>query len=97
MSLQKRRRPRRCVGCGDESPKRGLLRVVRSPDGKVYLDLTGKAPGRGAYICPKRSCLAMAIKKKSIQRALKAEVDILVFTDLEDAVARQEGAEDGDH
>ena len=46
--LTRRKRPRTCVGCGAESPKRGLLRVVRGPDGKVAYDPTGKAPGRGA-------------------------------------------------
>ena len=52
-------------------PKRELLRVVRSPEGAVSLDLRGKASGRGAYVCPNTECLKRAIKAKALSRAFE--------------------------
>lgn len=69
--IPKKNRPRTCVGCGEESPKRELLRVIRSPEGEVRFDPTGKANGRGAYVCARASCVELARKKKSFARALK--------------------------
>ena len=61
--MQTRKVPiRRCVGCGEGKPKKELVRVVRSPEGEISLDTTGKKPGRGAYICPDPACLAKARK-----------------------------------
>jgi predicted RNA-binding protein YlxR (DUF448 family) len=62
---EKRKRPRTCVGCGEESPKRELLRVIRTPEGEVRYDPTGRANGRGAYVCSCRECVALAKKKNS--------------------------------
>ena len=78
----KKQRPRTCVGCGEESPKRTLLRVVRSPVGEVRYDPTGKANGRGAYLCADLACIAAAKKKKSLSRALKTEVPESVYEEL---------------
>lgn len=78
----KKRRPRTCVGCGEESPKRELLRVVRGTDGAVRYDPTGKANGRGAYVCARRQCVEAAKKKKSFSRALKVEVPDDLFDAL---------------
>ena len=75
----KKQRPRTCVGCGEESPK---LRVVRSPEGEVRYDPTGKANGRGAYLCADPACVAAAKKKKSLSRALKTEVPESVYEEL---------------
>ncbi len=73
--MKKRKIPlRKCVGCGEQKPKRELIRIVRSPEGEVALDRTGKAPGRGAYLCPKEACLARAIKTNAVQRALQVEL-----------------------
>lgn len=80
--LTRRKRPRTCVGCGAESPKRGLLRVVRGPDGKVAYDPTGKAPGRGAYICPDAECLRRAKKRNALARTLKVPVPESVYEEL---------------
>ena len=51
---------RRCTGCGEHFPKNTLIRVLRTPDGEIILDLTGKKSGRGAYICKKAQCLKKA-------------------------------------
>ena len=71
---EKRKRPRTCVGCGEESPKRELLRVIRTPEGEVRYDPTGRANGRGAYLCSCRECVMLAKKKKALSRSLKTEV-----------------------
>ncbi|MEX2547189.1 MAG: YlxR family protein [Chloroflexota bacterium] len=63
---------RTCVACRTERQKREFVRVVRAPDGTVGLDATGKANGRGAYLCADGSCWTVALKKKAIERALSA-------------------------
>ena len=65
---------RRCNGCGESKPKKELVRVVRAGDGTVSLDLTGKKPGRGAYVCPSAACLAKARKAGRIARALEVSI-----------------------
>ena len=59
---------RTCISCRDTKPKRELLRVVRTPDGHVLLDATGKKSGRGAYLCAKLSCWENAIRKKRLEQ-----------------------------
>ena len=60
---------RQCVGCREMKDKRALIRAVKSPQGEVSLDFTGKKPGRGAYVCPSAACLAKARKAGRIARA----------------------------
>ncbi len=64
---------RTCVACRSTDEKRDLLRIVRLPDGTASYDSRGKASGRGAYLCPRQSCLALARKQKRLERALKVE------------------------
>ena len=81
--MQQRKIPvRRCVGCNTQKPKKELVRVVRSPDGTVSVDLTGKKAGRGAYLCPSTACLAKARKAKRLQNAFGGEVPDEVFDRL---------------
>jgi predicted RNA-binding protein YlxR (DUF448 family) len=88
-----RRRPRRCVGCGAEAPKSGLIRVSRSPEGKISVDAGGKAPGRGAYICANVECVKLAMKKNALARALKHPVDPMIYLLIEEfALERGESA-----
>ena len=82
----RRRRPRRCVGCGREESIKGLMRIVRSPDGLVSLDATGRAPGRGAYLCADVDCVRKAMKKNALSRAFKQPVDPSVYALAEEAV-----------
>jgi len=79
----KRRRPRTCVGCGEEAPKSGLVRVVRRPDGVVVVDRTGKAAGRGAYLCRSKTCFLAARKKDALSRALKVKISEEIYVALE--------------
>lgn len=73
---------RKCIGCGVQKPKRELLRVVCTKEGDVYLDKTGRANGRGAYICSDVSCFDQAVKKKAFSRALKCSMEDSVLEAL---------------
>ena len=73
---------RQCLGCREMRPKRELLRVVRSPEGAVTLDLRGTASGRGAYVCPNAECLKRAIKTKALSRAFETEIPQEVYDAL---------------
>ncbi len=74
---------RKCLGCGESKPKKDLVRVVRSAEGEVSLDLTGKKSGRGAYICHNISCLQKAKKAKRIERALECAIPDDVYDSME--------------
>ena len=74
---------RKCVGCNEMKPKRELIRAVRSPAGEVALDPTGKAQGRGAYLCPRAECLRKARKKRSLERAFACAVPPEVYDRME--------------
>lgn len=65
---------RMCVGCREMKNKRELLRVVRSPEGSIEIDQTGKKAGRGAYLCPQIECFNQAVKGKRLQKALEHEI-----------------------
>ena len=62
---------RTCIGCREEGSKRGLIRLVRCPDGTVVFDSTGRQAGRGAYICRSQICLDNALKGNKIENALR--------------------------
>ena len=68
------KRQRSCIACGRQADKVALLRIVRDPSGAVAFDATGRAPGRGAYVCSEE-CFAAACRKKKLDRALKATLD----------------------
>ncbi|GAB4286382.1 MAG: YlxR family protein [Coriobacteriia bacterium] len=65
---------RTCVGCGMEADKRTLVRVVRTPEGYVIVDPTGKANGRGAYVCPDLACFEAAVRRKRFAHALRVNL-----------------------
>jgi len=81
---------RKCVGCGEMFPKSQLIRVVRSPQGEIALDKTGKLNGRGAYICDDARCFAACRKAKRLDKAFGASVPESVYLKLEEAVKRGE-------
>jgi predicted RNA-binding protein YlxR (DUF448 family) len=72
--MNKLRSLRRCVGCGEMKPRNELLRIVKTPSGTIFQDETGKADGRGAYICPNSECVKKAIKNRGLGRSLKTAV-----------------------
>ena len=74
---------RRCVGCGEGKPKKELVRVVRSAVGEVNLDLTGRMPGRGAYLCRDTECLRKARKARRLEKEFSQAIPDEVYDRLE--------------
>ena len=84
MPMKPRKVPMRmCVGCREMKPKMTLLRVVKPQDGEARIDRTGKASGRGAYVCEDIECLRKARKSRALERALECAIDDAVFEALE--------------
>ena len=73
---------RKCLATNEKLAKKDLVRVVRNNEGKVFIDLTGKANGRGAYIKKSLEAIEIAKKRKCFQRALECEVDESIFEEL---------------
>ncbi len=82
---------RQCLGCREMKPKRELVRVVRSPEGEILVDLRGKAPGRGAYVCHSSDCLKKALKSHAMERSL----DTSIPQEIYDAILAQMEVPDG--
>ena len=78
---------RMCVGCREMKPKKELLRIVRSPEGEVSVDRTGKASGRGAYICPVLACFKKARKSKRLESNLNVPIPEEVYERLEEEIS----------
>jgi predicted RNA-binding protein YlxR (DUF448 family) len=78
---------RKCTGCHESKPKKELIRIVKSADGEISVDLTGKKAGRGAYICPSVSCLKKAVKAKALERAFDSKVPEEVYAKLEEELS----------
>ena len=74
---------RQCLGCREMKPKKELVRVVKSPEGVISIDLRGKAPGRGAYVCPSKECLRRAIKSGALARGFETTIPPEVLRQLE--------------
>ncbi|GGD68009.1 RNase P modulator RnpM [Paenibacillus nasutitermitis] len=74
---------RKCVACQEMKPKKELIRVVRTPDEQIMIDLKGKQAGRGAYLCGKVACFKLAKKTKALDRALKQSVGPEIYDQLE--------------
>lgn len=82
---------RQCLGCREMKPKPELVRVVRSPEGGVSVDLRGKAPGRGAYVCRSADCLKKALRSKALGRALGVEIPPEIYDALTEQMEVQDG------
>ena len=74
---------RKCIGCNESKPKKELVRVVKSPEGEISVDLTGKKSGRGAYICPNAECLKKARKSKRLERLFETEIPDSIYEEAE--------------
>ena len=81
--MKERKIPQRmCIGCGESHDKRELVRVVKNKEGEIFIDLTGKANGRGAYICKKRECLEKAIKSKRLSKSFSCRIPPEIYDKL---------------
>ena len=81
---------RRCNGCNEQKPKNELIRIVRSPEGEISLDLKGKASGRGAYICNNLTCLQKARKSRRIDRTFEMTIPDDVYNSLEEQIKKDD-------
>jgi len=86
MAAPKKMPQRHCMGCNAERQKNELIRVVRTPDGSVIIDKTGKAAGRGAYICPELKCLTTAKKSGRLGRSLGVIISDGIYAELESQI-----------
>ena len=80
---------RMCTGCMEMKPKKELIRVVKSPDGEVSVDLTGKKSGRGAYVCKNSECLKKAFKAKRLSRNLDVVIDEEIYNRLRNEIENE--------
>lgn len=73
---------RQCTGCGQSKEKKELVRVIKTPEDEICIDLTGRKNGRGAYICNSMDCLDKAIKNKGLERSLKIKMPEDIYEQL---------------
>ena len=74
---------RQCIGCGEQKSKKEMMRVLKTPENEIILDLTGKKNGRGAYLCKEKECLLKAQKSKGLERSFKMSIPNEVYENLE--------------
>lgn len=74
---------RQCIGCGEMKNKKEMIRILKTPEDEIILDVTGKKNGRGAYLCKERECLAKAHKSKGLERSFKMSIPNEVYDNLE--------------
>ena len=82
MSAVKKIPLRKCTGCGEMKSKKEMVRVIKTAEEQIFMDLTGKMNGRGAYVCRSEECLKKAIKTKAIERSLGISVSSEVYEQL---------------
>lgn len=80
---------RMCTGCMEMKPKKELIRIVKTPEGEVSVDLTGKKSGRGAYICKSTECLEKAFKTKRLSRNLEVSISEEIYDKLKEEVSNE--------
>ena len=84
MTKTKKIPQRQCVGCRTMKEKKALIRVVKTPEGEIVLDTTGKKSGRGAYLCPDIECMKKARKSRALERAFAQQIPAEVYDALEE-------------
>ncbi len=80
-----------CIGCGEMKPKKELIRVVKTAEGEIGLDFTGKKSGRGAYVCQSRACLEQAQKSHRLERSFSCKVPPEVYEVMIHALPETDG------
>jgi len=73
---------RTCIGCQCKKPKKEMIRIIRTPEGKIEIDKTGKKSGRGAYLCGNVECLDIALRKNNLNRSLKQDIPLQTLDEL---------------
>ena len=90
MAAVKKIPMRMCLGCGEMKPKKELIRAVRSPEGEISMDLTGKKSGRGAYICRSSECFRKAKKARRFEKAFSCQISEQVYDAMEKELSENE-------
>ncbi|MDD7182291.1 RNase P modulator RnpM [Peptostreptococcus porci] len=94
MQKQRKIPQRKCIACQERGDKKGLIRVVKNKDNEIFLDPSGKANGRGAYVCATKECLSKAIKTKAFNRSFKMDVEDDVYSHLLDELEKIDSTND---
>lgn len=81
---------RMCVGCMEMKPKKELIRIVKNKEDEISIDITGKKPGRGAYICRNTSCLESAFKTKRLEKNLSHRIDEQIYLKLKEEIENEQ-------
>ncbi|MEA2087993.1 MAG: YlxR family protein [Candidatus Caldatribacteriota bacterium] len=76
---------RTCIGCQCKKPKKEMIRIIRTPEGNIEIDKTGKKSGRGAYLCGNVECLDIALRKNNLNRSLKQDIPLETINELRKA------------
>lgn len=79
---------RQCIGCGEKKSKRDMIRILRTTEGEIVLDATGRKNGRGAYLCGSTECLKKAEKSKGLERSLKTVIPAEVYESLKKEIEK---------
>lgn len=74
---------RQCIGCGEMKGKKEMMRILKTPENEIVLDITGKKNGRGAYLCKEKECLVKARRSKGLERSFKMSIPNEVYENLE--------------
>ncbi len=90
MTTNKKIPMRQCVGCGEMKSKKEMMRVLKTPEDQIILDVTGKKNGRGAYLCKSEECLKKARKNKGLERSFKMSIPAQVYDSLEKEYTEQD-------
>lgn len=88
MQNKSKEKIRMCIVCRGQSDKKALLRIVKNKDGQIFADPTGKANGRGAYVCKEKECFDKLCKTKALNRAFKCEVSADVYKQIGEEIER---------
>ena len=88
MKMKKQIKQRRCVSCRQIKNKSEFLRIVKLADGKIFVDETGKAQGRGAYVCRNEICAADVKKKRRLDKQFKTKIDAAIYDEIYNAVIK---------
>jgi len=83
VSVTKKIPQRQCIGCGEMKNKKEMMRIIKTPQEEILIDVTGKKNGRGAYICKSSDCFKKAVKSKGLERSLKVGIPHEVYEELE--------------
>ena len=81
---------RTCIGCLTEKPKNELIRIVKQDQDKIFIDKTGKANGRGAYICNNVECLEKAIKSKKLEKVFESKISSEIYESLRSVIIEKD-------